>query len=215
MGLGNVIQLFVPRDRKFFPMFQKASANLVEISRALVELVNSSDVNKRRDLIKEVERLEHVGDNITHEIMNELSTNFITPFDREDIHELVTSMDDIADFVHGSAKRLDLYKVTTVIPSISKLAELIEKSCIELNAAMEELGKKKNVHKIKEACVRINSIENHADDVFNTAIAALFENETDAVFIIKHKEILAALETATDKCEDVANVLESIILKDA
>ena len=215
MAFSNIIQLFVPSDKKFFPMFQKASSNLVDISKALVQLVDSSDLNKRRDMIKEIERLEHVGDNITHEIMNELSTNFITPFDREDIHELVTSMDDIADFVHGSSKRMDLYKVVTVIPAISKLAELIEKSCTELNAAMSEISNKKNVHKIKEACVRINSIENHADDVFNSAVAQLFENEKDAVFIIKHKEILSALETATDKCEDVANVLESIILKHA
>ncbi|MBI2272068.1 MAG: DUF47 domain-containing protein [Bacteroidetes bacterium] len=215
MSFSNVLQLFVPKDKTFFPLFEKATQNLVVISNTLVQMVNSVDANQRRTLIKEIERMEHVGDNVTHEIFNELSANFITPFDREDIHELVSSIDDIADFIHGSAKRIELYKIETMSPAIIKLAELIETSSRELHTAVSELGNKKNIHKIKEACVRINSIENHADDVFNTAIASLFENEKDAIAIIKIKEVLAALETATDKCEDAANVLESIIVKNA
>lgn len=215
MGFSNILQLLVPKDRKFFPMFEKATANLVVISDVLVKMVNTSDLAKRKELIKEIERLENVGDSITHEIFNELSANFITPFDREDIHALVTSIDDIVDFIHGSAKRIELYKVEALSDAIVKLSELIEKSAHELHAAIKELSNKNSIHKIKEACVRINSIENHADDVFNMAIASLFENEKDAVYIIKVKEILAALETATDKCEDAANVIQSILVKNA
>ncbi len=215
MSFSNVLQLFVPRDKIFFPLFERATQNLVSISKVLVQMVNTPDVSKRRTLIKEIERLEHVGDNITHEIFNELSANFITPFDREDIHELVTSIDDIVDYIHGSSKRIDLYKIETITPAMIKLAELTETSSQELHIAVSELANKKNVHKIKEACVRINSIENHADDIFDNAIATLFDQEKDPIIIIKTKEVLAALETATDKCEDAANVLQTIIVKNA
>ena len=211
----NLFQIFIPQDRKFFPLFEKASGNLLAISKVLVETVNTSSSEKRQELIKEIERLEHVGDGVTHEIFSELSTNFITPFDREDIHALVSALDDIVDFIHGSAKRIDLYKVTEMTPSIVKLAELILQGSEELHNAVSELRHKKNVNRIKEACVKINSIENHADDIFDMTIAALFEEEKDAVKIIKMKEILSALETATDKCEDAANVLESIIVKNS
>ena len=215
MRFDDLLQLFVPKDRIFFPLFVRATENLVSISKALVQLVNCVDPIQRRVLIKEIERFEHAGDNVTHEIYNELSTNFITPFDREDIHELASSIDDIADFVHGSAKRIDLYKIVEMSPAIIKLSELIETSSQELHVAVSEFGGKRDLHKIKEACVRINSIENHADDVFNMAIANLFEQEKDAITIIKIKEILAALETATDKCEDAANVLQTILVKNA
>jgi predicted phosphate transport protein (TIGR00153 family) len=159
--------------------------------------------------------LEHVGDSITHETFRELSANFITPFDREDIHALISAIDDIADYIHGSAKRIDIYKVETMTPSIIKLSELIQKSSVELHNAVAELRNMKNINKIKEACVRINSIENHADDIFDMEIAKLFQEETNAIEIIKMKEVLYALETATDMCEDAANVLESILVKNA
>jgi len=213
--MSNFIQFFIPQDKKFFPLFEKASGNLFQISKVLVEMVNSTSKDKRRELIKEIEHLEHFGDNVTHEIFSELSTNFITPFDREDIHALVSSLDDIVDYIHGSAKRIELYKVTEISPSIIKLAELVLQGAQELHVAVVALRQKKNLNQIKEACVKINSIENHADDIFDMAVAKLFEEEKDAVQIIKIKEILSALETATDKCEDAANVLESILVKNA
>lgn len=213
--MSNFIQFFIPQDRKFFPLFEKASGNLFQISKVLVDMVNTSNPEKRKELIKEIERLEHVGDNVAHEIFSELSTNFITPFDREDIHALISSLDDIVDYIHGSAKRMDLYKITEINPSVSKLAELVLQGAQEINVAVIALRKRKNLNLIKEACVKINSIENHADDVFDMTIANLFEEEKDAVKIIKMKEILSALETATDKCEDAANVLESILVKNA
>ena len=213
--MANILSFFLPQDRKFFPLFEKASGNLLEISKVLVTMMNEADPDKRRALIKEIERLEHVGDSVTHEIFNELSANFITPFDREDIHALVTSLDDIVDFIHGSAKRIELYKIGVVSPAMIKLCELVNQGAEELHKAVTELRNLKNIPKIREACVRINSIENHADDIFDMAIAALFEEEKDALKVIKVKEVLSALETATDKCEDAANVLESIIMKHA
>ncbi len=211
----NIFQFFQPKDKIFYVLFEKASANVVAISKALVEMVTTVSLDRRRELIREIERLEHVGDNITHETFHELSANFITPFDREDIHALISAIDDIADYVHGSSKRIELYKVETMTPAIIKLAELIEKSADELYNAVCELKNMKNINKIKEACVRINSIENHADDIFDSAIAKLFEEEKNAIEIIKMKEVLLALETATDMCEDAANVIESILVKNA
>jgi uncharacterized protein len=211
----NIFQFFQPKNTKFFTLFEKATANIKDIAKALVEAVTTTSPDRRKELIREIERLEHVGDNITHETFNELSANFITPFDREDIHSLISAIDDIADYVHGSAKRIEIYKVSIMSPAIIKLSELIEKAAEELHNAVVELRNMKNVNKIKEACVRINSIENHADDIFDMAIAKLFEEEKNAVEIIKIKEILSALETATDKCEDAANTIESILVKNA
>lgn len=215
MKIDNILQLFVPQDKKFFPLFEKATENLVAISKVLFEMTNSSLPEKRKELIKQIEHLEHIGDNIAHDIFNELSANFITPFDREDIHKLTSSIDDIVDFIHGSSKRIELYKVNPTTTAISKLAELILSASQELHVAVSELKNMKDVSKIKAACVKINSIENHADDIFDNAIARLFEEEKDAVLLIKMKEILSALETATDKCEDATDVLQSILVKNA
>jgi predicted phosphate transport protein (TIGR00153 family) len=213
MKLDAILQFLVPKDKNFFPLFEQASANLVSVSKVLVEAANNTSVEKRRELIKEVARLEHKGDDITHEIFHELSASFITPFDREDIHSLTSAIDDIIDFIHGSAKRMDLYKIDPIPEAVIKLSELVLKSAEELNIAICELRNMKNVDKIKEACVRINALESHADDIYNMAVARLFEEEKNAVEVIKIKEILSALETATDKCEDAADVLKSIIVK--
>ncbi len=215
MWLDKILTFLVPKDKKFFALFAKDAANLVEISKALVEFVNSHSIEKRQENLRRIHDLEHVGDNITHEIMTELSTNFITPFDREDIHYLATSIDDIADYIYSAAKKIELYKIEEISPAIKKLAELIEKSCNEINVAVFDLRSLDNVVRIKEACVRINSLENHADDIYHGAIAELFDKETNAVTVIKYQDILIALETATDKCEDVANVIETILVKNS
>lgn len=170
---------------------------------------------KRTSLIRQIEKLEHTGDEITHQIFNEVSRTFITPFDREDIQHLASGLDDIIDYIHGSAKRIELYKVETIHPSMIKLSELILQCAEELNGAIQSLRSMNNMIKIREALVRVNSIENHADDIFDNAVARLFEDEKDAIQIIKIKEVLSALETATDMCEDVANVIESVIVKHA
>ncbi len=211
--MANLLQFFIPQDKKFFPLFEKATDNLLHISKVLVEMVGTTNIEKRRELIREIEKLEHVGDAVTHEIFHELSANFITPFDREDIHALVTSIDDVVDFIHGSAKRIELYGIVEMPTSFIKLSDLILQGSEQLQIAVSGLKDIKKSGKIREACVKINSIENHADDIFDMTIARLFEEETNAITIIKHKEILYALEEATDKCEDAANAIESIVIK--
>ncbi|HLP19523.1 MAG TPA: DUF47 family protein [Chitinophagales bacterium] len=214
MALGKIFSFLVPKDKNFFKLFAQSSENLVEISKAFSEMANASK-EKRHELQKKISDLEHVGDEITHQIFTELSTNFITPFDREDISYLASSLDDIVDYIHGSAKRIDTYKIDEISPAMKKLCEIIEHSAKEIHIAVSNMKDMNNAVRIREAIVRINSLENHADDVFDTAIADLFDNEKDAIKIIKLKEILSNMETATDKCEDVANVIETIIVKNS
>ena len=186
---------------------------MVAVSKVLIELMLAPTVEKRKVLVRQIEKLEHVGDEITHEIFQEVSTTFITPFDREDIQRMASALDDVIDYIHGSAKRVELYTVDPIHPSMIKLSELILECAIEIDQAIGSLRNMKNMVKIRESLVRVNSLENHADDIFDNAVARLFEDEKDAIQIIKIKEVLSALETATDKREDVANVIESIMVK--
>lgn len=213
--MNSIFSFFTPKDKKFQPLFEQAGTNVVKISEALLVVVTTNDLEKRKEAIKEVERLEHVGDEITHTIFIELSKNFITPFDREDIHSLASAIDDIADYIQASAGNIELYNVTNIGDAMVKLAELLVEMCGDLEKAIKELRSFKNIRVIADACVRINSGENQADYVCNLAVARLFEFETNAIELIKQKEILQTLEIATDKCEDAANVLESILVKNA
>ena len=216
MSLNSIFQYFVPKDKKiFFPLFEQAANNVVIMSAILVDAVNSPDSVTREDLFKQIDKLENKGDELTHQIYLELGKNFITPFDREDIHALATAIDDVADFIQGAANRMSLYKIDEYNDHILKLSDLILQASQDLEKAVRELKDLKNVRNIADSCIRINSVENQADYVFDRAVADLFLYETDAIRLIKYKEILAALETATDRCEDAANVMESILVKNA
>ena len=216
MSLNSIFQYFVPKDKKiFFPLFEQAANNVVIMSDVLVEAVNSANPAAREELFKQIDKLENKGDELTHQIYLELGKNFITPFDREDIHSLATAIDDVADFIQGAANRMSLYRIDDFNEHIRKLCELIQQASIDLEKAVRELKDLRNVRNIADSCIRINSVENQADYVFDRAVADLFLYETDAIRLIKYKEILAALETATDRCEDAANVMESILVKNA
>ena len=175
MSLNSIFQYFIPKDKKFFPLFEQDSANLIKLGEKLVEAVNTEDLTRRKELFKDISDLEHTGDEITHQIHLELSKNFITPFDREDIHRLASAIDDIADYIHGSASRMDLYNVTIITPPIKELSNLILQACQDLHKAIHELRNLKNIRLIADSCVRINSIENQADYVFDKAAEVLSE----------------------------------------
>lgn len=215
MSLNSIFQYLVPKDRKFIPLLESASSNLVDVSKVLYDMLTTSDPVRRTEMIRQIEKLEHKGDEITHTIFNELAATFITPFDREDIQYLASGLDDILDYIHGSAKRIELYKIDPIHPAMVKLAELIVQASQEINNAVGGLRSMRNIPRIRESMVKVNSIENHADDLFDNAVARLFEDEKNAIEIIKLKEVLSALETATDKCEDVVNTIETIIVKQA
>ena len=212
MSLNSIFQFLVPKDKKFFPLFEQASFNLTLLAETLHEAVNAPK-GERENYFRKIEELEAVIEEITHKTHLELSRNFITPFDREDIHALVKSMDDVADYLHGSASRMRLYQVEKITKSIRKLTEINLEACQQIEIAIKELKDLKNLKAISEACKKINKLESKADNVFDKAVADIFENETDAKNIIKYKEVLSALESASDKCKSVANVLESVVVK--
>ncbi len=213
--MNNIFKFFTPQDKKFHPLFEKAGSNALHIAEVLLEMVSTKDLDARKILFREIERLEHVGDDITHSIFLELSKNFITPFDREDIHQLASAVDDVADYIFGTANRIQMYNISNVDDSVVKIAQLLVEMCTDIDKAIKELRSFKNIRIIADACIRINSGENQADNVFTMAVAKLFEFETNAIELIKQKEVLQTIEKASDKCEDVANVLETILVKNA
>ena len=215
MKISNLFSFMVPKNALFFDLFAEDTANLVEQARVFNTLFSTHDKDQHLAIIRRVKELESVGDEITHKIFLELSSNFITPFDREDIHALATSLDDIADYIHGSASRIELYNVQEFSKTMEMLSEVIVKQVVEIDAAVKDMKNMRNAQRVREAIIRVNSLENHADDLFDEAIGRLFAEEVPALELIKIKEVLANLETATDKCEDVANVLESILVKNS
>lgn len=171
--------------------------------------------SERQPVIDAINNIEHAGDNITHSIFTEMNSTFVTPFDREDIYKLASSMDDVIDYIHGSANRFHLYKIQKNSTDIQKLTDIIYQSSLEIQRGIAILSDSRKAEELNKILQKVNQYENDADDIFNLAIAELFENEDDAKELIKAKEVLVSLETATDKCEDVANVLESILIKNA
>lgn len=212
MTLNTIFQFLVPKDKKFFPLFEQASANLVVLAETLHEAVNAPKI-EREEYFKKIEELEAIIEEITHKTHLELSRNFITPFDREDIHSLIKAIDNVADNMHGAASRMRLYQVEKITKSIRKLTEINLESCQLINDGIKQLKDMSNIKLIKETCKKINKLESKADAVFDKAVADIFENETDAKNIIKYKEVLSALEMASDKCKSVSNVMEQISVK--
>jgi hypothetical protein len=211
MTLNKLFQFFVPKDKKFFPLFEQASTNLILLAETLHEVVNAQR-GEREDSFNKIDELEEIIEDITYQTNIELSKNFITPFDREDIHALIKSIDDVADYMQGASSRIRLYQVDKITKSIRRLTEINLEACQLIGATISEL-KVMNHKSIKEMCKQINKLESKADVVFDKAVADLFENELDAKNIIKYKEVLMALETASDKCKSVSNILEQISVK--
>lgn len=213
MNLNSIFQFLVPKDKKFFPLFEQASENLILLAETLHEAINVPKM-EREEYFRKIEELEGKIEEITHTTHLELSRNFITPFDREDIHSLIKAIDNVADYMHGAASRMRLYQVEKITKSIRKLTEINLEACQLIGSAIKELKDLDGNHKkIADACKKINKLESKADTVFDKAVADIFENETDAKNIIKYKEVLSALESASDKCKSVSNVLEQISVK--
>jgi predicted phosphate transport protein (TIGR00153 family) len=201
----------IPRDTKFFDLFADMARNLGEGARLLKAILDDfKNVDARVQQLKDI---EHRGDEMTHNVLTRLNQTFITPFDREDIYRLASSLDDVLDFVYAAGVRLIMYKITSAPPAASQLADIIIKQCDQLTQAMVKLDKKND--QLLENCVEINRLENEADQISREAIGLLFDKEKDPISLIKLKELYEVLETATDKAEDAANVLEGVVLKSA
>ena len=205
--------LITPRDTKFYDLFEKSATNLVTAAEKLVDLFNNyEDVEAKA---KQLKALEHQGDMITHEIIQRVNSTFVTPIDREDITLLAHTLDSVMDFIEAAGRTAFLYRVAQPTERARQLAAIVAKMAYALSDVLPCLRHRNQFKRILEQCVEINSLENEADDVHHAAMAELFDDCRDACEIIKWRELYQHMEDATDRGEDVANILEGIVLKHA
>ncbi|MFC1860450.1 DUF47 domain-containing protein [Chloroflexota bacterium] len=202
---------FIPREHRFFDLFEDSAGNMVKAAHVLKELVDNWEGAEGK--IGEIARLEDEGDAITHQIMAQLNRTFVTPFDREDIALLAHSLDDVTDFIDAAADAMLIYRIDHPTSRAKELADIIVQAAVEVEKAIPQLRSRTKLGKILPQCVEINRLENVADEVYRSAIGELFDDTTDMAQVIKWREIYEHMETATDRCEDVSNVLEGVALK--
>ena len=201
----------MPQSQKFFDLFEEDAANVVAGAKYLKEMLDNYDNAPR--LVKKLESYEHEGDRITHELFAELNKTFVTPLDREDIHTLAAAMDTIMDRIEAAGETMVLYDVDAPTEKAKLLADIIVDSAVQIHQAISLLRTRRNVKGILAHCVEINRLENEADEVRRAVLGELFRQEKDVIKLIKWKEIYEMLEQTTDECEDVADVLQSIVMK--
>ena len=208
----GVKEWIIPQEKHFFDMFDQQADVVLEGAEALLDMVTNFDhVAEKRDKIKDI---EHKGDELVHHISNELTKTFVTPIDHDDISKLTSRLDDILDFIEAASHRMWSYEIKTIPPEMVKLTEVILASSKEVNHAVKDLRNFKKKNEILTHFIEINRLENVGDDITHVAVAALFK-KYDAVDIIKLKEIYEYLEEATDKCEDAADVIKDIFMKNS
>jgi uncharacterized protein len=208
---GKVMAKIFKKDEKFFKIFGQMTIYILEAAEILENMLRNPE-GDMVSLAAKIKDLEHKGDELTHRVIVELNKTFITPIDREDIHDLCAALDDVLDLIDSTATRIVLFQITKPIRSVPEMCGVLLSQVKTIGAAVSNL--QDNDH-VVERCIEINSLENDADRLFQSAIAALFEEVKDPIEVIKRKEIIETLEAATDKAEDVANVLESIIVKNS
>jgi predicted phosphate transport protein (TIGR00153 family) len=209
MGLKEWL---IPQDKHFFNMLDNVSQNVLDGSIAFLDMLkNYENIKERQQKIKDI---EHQGDDFVHEIFEELNKTFITPIDHDDISKLASAFDDVLDYIDGAAARCVLYDIQKPEDNMIKLAEVLLQQTTELRDALSGLRNIKNPKEIERRCVEVNRLENVADDIYKTSVANLFKQK-DAIEIMKLKEIYERLEFATDKCEDAANVISDIVVKNS
>jgi len=208
--MPGLLQRFIPHDGDFFVFFQKQAENIVLGAQAFVRMLEH--YTGVPEQVQSIKAIEHNGDEITHQLFRKLNQTFITPLDREDIHELASTMDDVIDLIDAAASRFVLYRVSHVRPGTVELCKVLAAATVEVKEAVYAMqSPDKALHRV----IEVNRLENESDRICRTLIAQLFEEEKNSVEIIKWKEIFEVMETAVDKCEDVSNVIESVILKNA
>ena len=214
MNIDSFLKFFVPKDHSFFPLFESDAQNLVKAAELLKELMASGETLEHERIYKEIRDVEHIGDEITNKTYEQLNKSFITPFDREDIHELTANIDDVVDSINGIARRICLYKPKKMMPIYKEMAELVYEGAKEVETAILCLkDPAANKEKIRRACGIVTAIEHKADEIYFTGISELFEQEEDPKELIKNNKILEMLERCVDEEEDVTDTLKAIIIK--
>ncbi|MBI2889790.1 MAG: DUF47 domain-containing protein [Nitrospirae bacterium] len=203
----------LPKKREFFDAFEEHAAKTLQAAQVLLNMLKSPvDLDLRA---RDVDELEHAGDTITHDTMNMLHKTFVTPLDRDQIHELMSRLDDILDLIDGAAELIVLYEIKDITQEARALADVLVRSVEAVQTAVGGLKDAKNNEQVLRTCIEINRFENEADQILRRAVANLFKSKIDPLVVLKWKEIYEHLETATDRCEDVADVIQGIILERA
>jgi predicted phosphate transport protein (TIGR00153 family) len=208
-----MLRRLLPREDDFFALFERHAALTVEGAAEFRRLVSGQ--HNVQALAKRVKEIEHETDVITHTCVERLHRTFITPFDRDDIHRLISRMDDVMDFIDSAAARIALYEVSPMTQAVCDLAEVLLKATRAVAIAVAGLRDLKHPQAILDACIEVNRLENEGDEILRSAVGALFRDATDPLLVMKWKEIYEALEDATDRCEDVANTIEGVVLEHA
>jgi predicted phosphate transport protein (TIGR00153 family) len=214
MNVDSFLKFFVPKDHSFFPLFESDAQNLVKATELLKELMASTDPTEHERLYREIRDVEHIGDEITNKTYEQLNKSFITPFDREDIHELTAHIDDVVDSINGISRRMCLYKPKKMIPIYGEMAQLIFEAAKEIEAAVHCLKDPvANKQKISQACQRVREIEHRADELYFVGVSEIFEKEGDTKELLKNNKILEILERCVNEEEDVTDTLKAILIK--
>ena len=214
MNLDSVLKFFVPQDHTFFPLFEEDAKILIKASELLRNLMQTNNLEEREAIIRQIKDVEHDGDDVTHKIFQQLNKSFITPFDREDIQELASTLDDVVDFINGIGQRILIYKPKEYMPVFLEMAEITCQCAKEIEISIQCLRHAaKNKDKIIQACINLNTYENKADELHHIGLSELFEQEPDAKEVIKKKAILETLEKTIDKAEDVSDSIKTILVK--
>jgi uncharacterized protein Yka (UPF0111/DUF47 family) len=213
MGLSTFLKIFIPKEKAFFPLFEAGAENLVKIAEQLKKLLSAIEDNERKELAKIIKELEVGGDKITFNIYEMLNSTFITPFDREDIHDLASAIDDFADQMNSISQRIDLYKLRVFSPAFLQMADILHEAANYVDIAVKELKTMKNIGKLNKSCIEISHCETKADDLYHNTISDFFENENDCKELIKKKEVLESFEKSADKADNISKVLKTIQVK--
>ncbi|MCX6326608.1 MAG: DUF47 family protein [Bacteroidia bacterium] len=214
MNIDSFLKFFVPKDHSFFPLFESDAQNLVKATELLKELMSSTEIEEHERIHKEIKDIEHIGDEITDKTYVQLNKSFITPFDREDIHELTAHIDDVVDSINGISRRVCLYKPKKLIPIYKEMADLIYEGAREIEIAIHCLKDPvANKEKISKACEKVTAIEHKADELYFVGVSELFEKEEDPKELLKNNKILEILERCVDEEEDVTDTLKAILIK--
>jgi predicted phosphate transport protein (TIGR00153 family) len=214
MNIDSILKFFVPKDHSFYPLFEEDAGNLVKAAGLLKQLMTSDKAEDHERINKEIKELEHIGDEITKKTYEHLNKSFITPFDREDIHELTANIDDVIDSINGISRRVCLYKPKKILPVYNKMAEIIYEGALEIEEAIHCLKDPvANKKKITEACEKVKEMEHSADEIYFVGISEIFEKEEDTKELLKNNKILEILERCVDEEEDVTDTLKAILIK--
>ncbi len=214
MNIDKVLKFFVPKDHSFFPLFEEGAANLVKAAELLLKLLSTNDIEEQEKINKEIKDVEHIGDIITDKTYLQLNKSFITPFDREDIHELTAHLDDVVDSINGVSRRICLYKPKKLMPVYKQMADIIYTGALEIQIGINSLyDAAANREAITRSCEKVTEIEHKADEFYYFALGELFDKEKDAAELMKNNKILEILERCVDEEEDVTDTIKAILIK--